>query len=424
MKEVFKYIISDFWERDFSDLIERDLQVPLNSRKIITIVWPRRAWKTYFIYSLIKKLLISWVNKKNIVFINFEDERIDIKWSQLWILLDAYLELYSDVDRKNTYFFFDEIQNIIWWEKFVRRIYDQWIKNIFITWSNSKLLSKEIATSLRWRTLTYEILPLSFNEFLRFKKLENIDFYTTRWKAKILNLQREYLIWWGFPEVVNFSSDLKLKTLQNYFDVMIYNDIIERYKVKNISLLKKFIKLLIQSTTTQFSINKISGVLRSEWFKFDKNDLYDFVERFENIYFLKTVFNFDYSYAKQTKKKIYLFDNWFLTSLTFKFTSDWGKLLENAVFVWLYRKFWDKIYFLKNWNEVDFVINLKDKLLYQVCYKLDGNNFEREIWWCIFGMEKFGINRCYIITFEQEDEIKVSQGVIKLLPFYKLTKLI
>ena len=418
MKNIFKEIISNFHNKELKTIIKRDLEIELNTWKIISIIWPRRSWKSYYLYWIINDLLKSWINKKNIIFINFEDERINIDWKDLQLFIDSYLELYNDIDLKKCYFFFDEIQNIEGWEKFVRRIYDEWLDNIFITWSNAKLLSKEISTSLRWRSLNYELLPLSFNEFLIFK-WEKLNFHTTKDKAKIINLQKEFITWWGFPEIINFSEELKIKTLQEYFDVMLYNDIIERYKIKNVIVLKQFVKQLIQSTTCEYSINKIWNNLKSLGLKFDKNDLYNFIEYLDTIYFSKSLSKFEYSLNKQTLKKIYLFDNWFLNAISFSFSDNYGKLLENIVFIELYRKFGENIFFLKNWSETDFIINKKENIVFQVCYDLNKENYDREVKWCLDGMNKFNLDNSYLITFEQEEEIEIEWKIIKVIPFYK-----
>lgn len=418
MKNVFKQIIADFHESEVKSVKKRDLEVPLDSGKIVSIIGPRRAGKSYFLYALMHELMKQWVDKTHIVYINFEDERIDIQWEQLWVLIDAYLELYNDRNLKQVYFFFDEIQNIEHWDKFVRRIYEEWIHHIFITGSNAKLLSKEIATSLRGRSLSFELLPLSFKEFLSFRE-ESTNFETTKWKAKIVSAQREYMYRWWFPEIIDFDRDLKLKTLQEYFDVMLYNDIIERYKVKDSLLLKTFIKQLIQSTTKEYSINKIWNTLQSLNFKFDKNILYHFVEYLDTTYFGKSVSKFEYALSKQTLKKFYLLDNGFLNAISFKFSDDYGKLFENMLFVELYRRFGDNIFFLKNGSETDFVINEKEKTLYQICYDLHTEDREREIKGCKDAMDKFNLQESYLITFEQEEELSFDWKVVNVLPFYK-----
>ncbi len=341
-----------------------------------------------------------------------------INWNELQILIDAYLELYNNKNLEEVYFFFDEIQNIELWEQFIRRIYDEWVKNIFITWSNAKLLSKEISTSLRWRSLSYELLPLSFSEYLDFM-WEKLNLYTTKDKAKIISFQYEYIKWWGFPEIINFSEELKIKTLQEYFDVMLYNDIIERYYIKNPIVLKQFVKLLIQSWTKEYSINKIWNLLKTYGLKFDKNDLYDFIDYLDTIYFAKSLSKFDYSLQKQTLKKLYFFDNWFLNALSFSFSDNYWKLLENTIFVELYKKYGESIFFLKNWSETDFIVNKKEKIIYQVCYDLNEENYNREISGCIDGMNKFSLNNAIIITFEQEKDIIIEWKNIKVIPFYK-----
>lgn len=418
MKNIFKQIISDFHLNGLKNWNKRDIEISIKTWKIISIIWPRRSGKSYLLFNIINDLIKSWIDKTNIIYINFEDERININWEDLQVIIDAYLELYNDKKLDEVYFFFDEIQNINAWEKFVRRVYDTISQNIFITWSNAKLLSREISTSLRWRSLSFEVLPLSFKEFLNFKKID-INIYSTVWKANIINLQKEYLTWWWFPEIIHFEKDLKIKTLQEYFDVMLYNDIIERYKIKDVSLLKNFVKTLLQNTTKEYSINKIWNSLKTLWFKFDKNSLYDFIEYLDTIYFWKSVSKFDYSLSKQTLKKFYLFDNWFLNAISFNFSDNYWKLLENTVFIELYKKFGENIFFLKNWSETDFVINEKENIIYQVCYDLNNENYDREIKWCLDAMNKFDLNISYLITSEQEREINIEGKKIQVIPFYK-----
>jgi len=200
---------------------------------------------------------------------------------------------------------------------------------------------------------------------------------------------------------------------------MLYNDIVERYKIKDTTLLKQFIKLLLQTTTKEFSINKIWNDLKSMWFKFDKNILYDFLEYLDTIYFSKIISKYDFSFKKQTLKKNYLIDNWFLTAMSFQFGDDYGKMLENSVCIHLYRKYAENIFFLKNGSETDFIVHWNQKEIYQVCYDLHSENKEREVKWCIDAMKKFKIKSSKIITFEQEKEIETEVGTIQVIPFYK-----
>ena len=172
MKEVLKAIIREFHLDELPSLVTRDIELPLSSGKIITVIGPRRAGKTFVLYQHILKLLQQGIPKEKILYFNFEDERIDFTPQTLDLILQAYRELYPDIELREVYFFFDEIQNAPKWERFVRRVYDRYSKNVFLTGSNSKLLSQEIASSLRGRTLKYKVYPLSFKEFLRFKRFE------------------------------------------------------------------------------------------------------------------------------------------------------------------------------------------------------------------------------------------------------------
>jgi predicted AAA+ superfamily ATPase len=201
--------------------------------------------------------------------------------------------------------------------------------------------------------------------------------------------------------------------------VMLYHDIIERYKIKDTTLLKYFVKHLVQTTTKEFSINKIGNTLKTLWLKFDKNSLYDFVDYLDTIYFGKSLSKFNYALSKQTLKKFYLFDNGYLNAISFNFSENYWKLLENAVFIELYRRYNNNLFFLKNWTETDFVVHLQDNTIYQVCYMLTEENRKREYAWCTDAMKKFDKWYAYIITHEQEEIIQIEQGIIYIIPFYK-----
>ena len=166
MKNIIKTIIRDFHEKDEFELKPRDIDIPLKSGKIVAIIGSRRSGKTFTLYKIINQLRKT-IKKENILYFNFEDERIEFSKNNLNTIVEAYFELYPNISKENVVFLFDEIQNIDGWELFIRRIYDNISKNIFITGSSSKHLSKEIATSLRGRSISYEIYPLSFKEYLK-----------------------------------------------------------------------------------------------------------------------------------------------------------------------------------------------------------------------------------------------------------------
>jgi len=255
-KEIFSSIIADFQTRPLPIVWERAMEVPFDTGKIITLSGVRRSGKTFHLFKIMKRLLDKNVPIENIVYINFEDERLDISVTELDDLLQAYQELYPDTDLSEVYFFFDEIQEVDGWEKFVIRVYNTISKHIFVTGSNAKMLSREIATSLRGRTITYQVFPLSFSEYLRIKS-PNIKLYTTAGKAKAASVFKKFIKNGGFPEIIGQKSNIRHKILQEYFNTMVLRDIIERYQISSVKILKYFCKRLIASSGGELSINKI-----------------------------------------------------------------------------------------------------------------------------------------------------------------------
>ena len=381
MKKILKRIIKDFHNRPLPDFRLRQADVPLSLDKIITIVGPRRAGKTYYLFQLIAELERQGIARNRILYLNFEDERLELE-GRHDLIIEAYLELYPELDLSLSYFFFDEIQELDLWEKFVRRMFDTVTQRIFLTGSNAKLLSGEIATSLRGRSLSFEIMPLSFKEFLSFKEIDAQDIYSTKNMSLIQNAFEEYLLWGGYPEIVGIEERFKPQVLQEYFNVMLYRDLLERYAIKDVSILKYLMKRLIASFTKEFSVNKLYNELRSRGISISKDRIYRIVDQIFSVYMLAYVEKHDPSVTKRamSNKKIYLFDNGFAAVTQYFFLEDRGKLLENLVFAHL-RAQTDELYFLKNGWECDFVAftTAKQPLIIQVTERLGSDNLNREI---------------------------------------------
>ncbi len=381
MENILKRIISDFHVNWIPEFKARDVRVPLDLNKVISIVGPRRAGKTYFLYQLMATLEARGVSKKRILYINFEDERLDLE-GRHDLIFEAWLSLYPDLDLSSCWFFFDEIQELDRWEKFIRRVYDTFSRNIFITGSNARVLSREIASALRGRSLPFEIMPLSFKEFLFFKGIDPEDRHSLKNSTRIQNAFEEYLIWGGYPELVGMAPRFKSNILQEYFNVMLYRDLVERYGIRDLSLLKYLIKRLIGSYTKEFSVNKMYNDLKSRGFSIGKDRIYGLMEEIFSIYMLARVEKFEPSVVKRemSNKKVYLHDNGFASAIHGSFFEDRGKLLENLVFTHL-RGRTENIHFLKNGWECDFAVfpDLAKPLLIQVTEKLDDHNLKREI---------------------------------------------
>ncbi|QKF78783.1 ATP-binding protein [Arcobacter defluvii] len=421
-KQLLKQIIRDFHLSENFDVKPRNIQPPIDTKKIITLIGVRRCGKTSIFYHMINQL-IEKIEKTKILFLNFEDERFELNSDELDLILQAYMELYPSYKLSECYFFFDEIQNIPNWEKFIRRMYDTISKNIFITGSNSKLLSSEIATSLRGRTLNFEIFPLSFKEYLSFKDIE-VDFYSSKSLAFIKNAQESFLKNGSFPEILFLEEIYANKTLQEYFNVLLYKDLAERYNITNTVALKFFLKRIISSSTKQISINKIFNELKSSGIKIGKNTLYEFLEYVQNIYLALTLQKYDNSLINKElgEKKIYSIDIGLNNATEFRFSDDIGKSLENAVFLELKRKEFDIYYYRTSKSECDFLVFDKNTIsdVIQVTFDMsDENTKSKEIKGLIEACKNFDLKSGTIITFDSEDEL-IENGIkIKIIPFYK-----
>lgn len=414
MKELFKKIIKEFHEKGIPQIKNRNIDIALNSKKIVTIIGPRRAGKTYLLYQLAKQIK----DITDIVYINFEDERYTIKKEHLQQIMDAYLELYPD--KKKPYFFFDEIQEINDWEKFVRRTYDTISKKIFLTGSSAKLLSKEIATTLRGRTITYELYPLSFKEYLEFKEISSKMPITTKEQAKVRHEFNNYLVVGGYPETVFFEDELRERTIKDYSAVMLLRDVIDRYQLRNSLAVSSFYDRCITNYSKELSINKLFNEMKSIGIRITRETLYEFARYFEEAFIVFPLTSYTQNISKKEIKKIYLIDHAIANLSKFRFSENNGRNLENIVFIELRRKELD-VYTFKSRGECDFIVKEKGKITkaIQVCYELNNNNKTRELSGLKEAMKRFKLKKGTILTYDQEDIIKTKNETIIIKPIWK-----
>ena len=416
--QALKRLISDFQAQKPFDAKPRDFSLALDTGKIITLAGVRRCGKTSIFYEAINGLCKAG-KKKQVIFINFEDERLDLAASELGLILDAYLQLYPKQDLSQCYFFFDEIQNILGWEKFVRRLYDTVSKKVFITGSNSKLLSSEIASSLRGRTLDFHIYPLSFVEFLRFRGLL-ADLKSSQNLALIQNAQDEFLRTSSFPEACFLPPRLLTNLLQNYFQTLMCKDLQERYQVKNQLALKYFLKRIAASNAKQLSIHKIYNELKSLGIKIGKDALYDFLEHAQSTGFSHLLPKYGNGAASKewSEKKIYATD-WGLASCL-DFEENLGKNLENAVYMELLKRGEEPCYYKDARGECDFLL-MRNERVYgalQVCWGLNDDNLKRELAGALLVARSFELKSVLIITAHSRQKLEVGGVCVEVLPFF------
>lgn len=411
-KSLLKQLIADFHDQPIRPLTRRDIELPLDIEKIIVVTGMRRAGKTSLLLDVIQTLRQT-LEVKCILYMNFEDERLTLRTEDLDLILQAYRELYPDLDLSQCYFFFDEIQEVAGWEKFVRRLDDSISRHIYLTGSNSRLLSSEIATSLRGRCLSYEVFPLNFNEFLRFQQIEP-DSVSSRGRALMASQFERYLVQGGFPELVAIeSAEIRRKILQDYFDVMMFRDLVERYQESNLPALKYFLKRLLESVSSPLSIAKIHNEMKTAGFKVGKNSLHDYLSMSEAVYFAVIASKYDPSIVRQTmaEKKAYLIDNGFLTQLSFRYQQDHGKLLENLIAISL-RQQQPQLQFIKGVQECDFLLSSQGvQIPIQVAYDISHpDTREREFKGLIKAAHFLKVDSGILVTLNEE-QILEQQGV-------------
>ena len=397
MKAIKQYLI-DFQKRKFKTF-ERELKVKFTKEFIVSIVGARRVGKTYFLFNLINKIK----DRKKVLYVDFDlPEFLDFDGKDLKKIVNLHLQTFGKLE----YIFFDEIQNLKNWEKGLREIYEEKKYFIFITGSSSKLLSKELATQLRGRTITYTLFPLSFREILSIKGLSlPKDLISTSEKNKLLFEFNQYLKIGGYPQIFK-EPELKEEIVKDYKDLVLFRDLVERYHLKNIYVVKRFFEYLISSFAKEISIDKFYNYLKSQNVSLSKKTLYNYLEYFESSLF----FHFLRTYKiKERLKKVYLNDIVFGDK-------DQGRRLENIVFIELLRRK-EKVYYFKNNFECDFVVPKKQVI--QVVWELNEENKKREIKGLIEAMEYFRIKKGTIFTYNQEEKIKENKYKIQVIPLWK-----
>lgn len=408
-------------------VLERDLELPVNSGQMITISGVRRCGKSSMMKIVANKLVASGVDSKRILWINFDDERLDgMSSDEFDEILTGYREMYPEIDLADIYIFFDEIQNIANWELFVMRLYKSYCKNIYLSGSNAKMLSSQIATALRGWPLEYEAFPLSFGEYLRFKG-KTLNRYDEADKAVLKNLCREYLHSSAFPEVVLMDEEsLRIRKVQGYFNTMLFRDLVEHYKLTNAEIVKYLLKRMMLNITKPTSINAIYNDLKSQGRKVDKNKLYDFAEMACDSFMFYKVNKWSKSFINESSRlpKYYFIDNGMRNSLLMPQSDDDGKLLENAVYMHLRRHLdpMRKITYFSEDAECDFVVQHDEHIesLIQVCWTIsDAETLNRELRGISMASKSTDCTNCMIITLDDEMDVSIDDVTVNVVPAWK-----
>lgn len=409
------------------NVIERNVSLPVNRKKIITVPGVRRCGKSTMMEIAINNLIKDGVPKRNILWIGFDDERlINMSSDELDEVIVSYMEMFPDIPIKDVYMFFDEIQLIKGWEYFILRVYKSYCKNIYVCGSNAAMLSSELGSALRGYPLEYEAYPLSFNEFCRFKRFAT-DVYLEQDKARLKNAFEEYNRASAFPEIVlTPSRSEQLKLLHGYFDTMILRDLAEHYHITNTGVVRYFVKRIMANLTKPTSINAIYNDIKSQGLKVSKDDLYLWADYACNVFMFVRVPRYNRSIVKEHRllDKFYCIDNGLRSAVLMPQSNDNGKNLENTVFLELYRRRLpsDKISYYQEKNECDFVIQREESVirLIQVTWSMEYNETrEREIKGLLEASSATGCDNLLIITDDEENSLEVDGKKVNVVPAWK-----
>jgi uncharacterized protein len=449
MIETIKRIILDFQETQLKTGITRRLNVEVVHGKATVCIGVRRSGKSTYLFQVIQRLVDNGVPRQNILYLNFFDDRLyNLRQDNLGLITESYFSIYPE--KKNTekiYCFFDEIQSVPGWEPFIDRLMRTEKCEIWLTGSSARMLSKEIATQMRGRALSWEIFPFSFREFLDSKEIASERDFSTKKRLLIQKAFEEYWETGGFPEVAvqmpmydeNFRyiesirnrnstsipGNLRVKIHQEYFHAILFRDLIERHNISHPKALSDLAHYLIDNTASLYSINRLTGHLKSLGHHASKSAVSNYMEWFEDAFFLFTVRIFDASLARRNTnpKKIYCIDHALVTSVSSGILINSGHLLENLVFTSL-RRIHQEIYYYKTktGKEIDFIVQLHggSRMLVQVCESLvKPQTRKREITALVEAMAELSLKTGTIVTRNEEEELDTKSGVIKIIPAWR-----
>ncbi len=378
------------------------------SSHAVVISGLRRVGKSTLLVQIARK----FYSAGDFYYVNFEDERfLQFNADEFNLLYETLLELFGE--RKT--FLLDEIQNILGWEHFIRRMIDQGFK-FYLTGSNASLLSRELGTKLTGRYIPIELFPFSFTEFLAFKrqKMPDLNSLTTLQKSKLQRYLNEYLNKGGIPDALKYPQLNWHKTL---YDDVLYRDVAVRFKIEETKALKELTFYLMSNISSLISFNKLKALLKLG----SVNTVKNYIDYLQSGWLVFTLNKYAFSVKTQqiANKKIYAIDTGLVKSVAFSFSENRGRLLENLVFLTLRRSFQEVYYYeTSNNGEVDFYLP-KQRMLIQVCQTLtEEKTQQREMEALEEAMRELKIDEAIILT-EEDSNADLKTDRIKVWPLYK-----
>jgi uncharacterized protein len=396
--------------------------------KVDAVIGMRRVGKSWLLLSRMRELLDAGVPRSRLLHVDFEDERLaGMQVEHLQLIEEVFYQRHPENHDVECWYFFDEIQNVPGWEKFVRRLLADPRRHIAITGSSAKLLSTEIATAMRGRSLTTELWPFSFREVLRHRGIE----VPAKWpaagavEARLRQEFDRYLETGGFPEVLDVPAELRRTILQNYTDVAILRDVVERHSVRNVPLLRGLVRRLVRNVGCLVSVHALTKDLKSQGFAFGKDLLYELLGHTEDA-FLACLLSVDAKSERRRQvnpRKVYIVDHALARAAAPSPGEELGHVLENIVYLELRRR-GDVLgyHVTATGREVDFVASdpAGERCLVQVCATLEApETRDRELRSMAEAMAETKIERAVLVTMATDGVERIEGRVIPVVPAWR-----
>ncbi|MBQ5463405.1 MAG: ATP-binding protein [Fibrobacter sp.] len=428
MGEIIAQVLREFYETGIpSDVCQRPFDFLEKRRNATSIIGMRRTGKTYAAYQRMLELVNGGIPIERIVYINFDDERLRlVTVDDLHFVGEAHATMYPKAAQEKCWYFLDELQNVDGWEMYARRLLDSPLVQLCIMGSSSKLLSSEVATQLRGRSLDMEVFPLSFSEFLEFNGIvKHIPQppYSSRTAGVLRNAMARYLEEGGFPDVQGENLRIRNKLLQEYVNAVVLRDVIERHDISSVQALRYTLDYVIRNYARKVSTRAISGALKAMGMPDNREYISNYLRYFADAYLIYPVsIRTDSVAVRRTNPdKYYMVDTGLVRAMTPKNDAEKGWLLENLVFMQL-RRGNNKIeyYINKKGGEVDFLVtdlDTKARRLIQVAWNMEKEETkDRELAAIRLAKDEIKVKDCSIVTWDTEC---VLEDDINIVPVWK-----
>jgi predicted AAA+ superfamily ATPase len=374
-----KYVIRQFVERALPACKARTQRLPTGTGKVVGLAGVRRSGKTFLFFDAVQRLAAQGVDRRRILYLNFEDDRLHpIRADELDLVLRSWREVFPETAGQRTYLFLDEVQNVPGWERWVRRLRDTEDVEVFVTGSSSRLLTRDLATALRGRSITLEVFPLSFREYLTFRGIAIVPHDADN-ESLLRHELEAFLLCGGFPEIVLADEALRPLILEEYSSLMLYRDVVERYGVRNEKLMRELLRHCFRNTGSLLNVSKLHRDFASQGHTVSRNTLFDYLGYLEDAFLVFLLPKRETSIRKQAHnpKKLHVIDTGLIAAFQAFPSRDLGHKLETVVFLENRRRRKDLFYYA-NGSEVD-LCDAEGKLFINTCWSLaDADTLQRE----------------------------------------------